>query len=88
MIFRKQALDDKSLPSSILTTHKGPVNTVAYRKTDHVTYFDSFGNLRPPSELIEYLGAGVSIQYNYEAYQDFNSYHCCHLCLRFIQGDL
>jgi len=46
-------LDDSQGPG----THR-----VAYQKTgDHVTYFDSFGNLRPPSELIEFLGAGVSI---------------------------
>jgi len=56
-----------------LDDSKGPgIHWVAFRKTDHVTYFDSFGNLRPPSELIEYLGADVSIQYNHEAYQDFN----------------
>ena len=41
-------LDDKSGPG----TH-----WVAYRKLGKdVTYFDSFGNLKPPKELINYLG--------------------------------
>jgi len=73
-----------------LDDSQGPgTHWCAYRKKgDHVTYFDSFGNLRPPSELIDYLGAGVLIHYNYEPYQSFNSYNCGHLCLRFLQGKL
>ena len=55
-------LDDKSGPG----TH-----WVAYRKlgTD-VTYFDSFGNLKPPKELIHYLGVN-RIKFNYKNYQKF-----------------
>jgi len=39
---------------------------VAYAKRDnHVIYFDNFGNLRPPKELVRYFGNGVTkIEYN------------------------
>ena len=50
-------LDDKSGPE----TH-----WVAYRKLGKDDmYFDSFGNLKPPKELIEYLGVD-EIKYNYK----------------------
>ena len=82
----------RKLESAIvnLDDSQGPgTHWVAYRKKgNHVTYFDSFGNLQPPLELIDYLGAGVTIHYNYKAHQDFNSYHCGHLCLRFLKGEL
>lgn len=69
-------LDDESGPG----TH-----WVAYRKNGrHVTYFDSFGNLQPPEEVIQYLGEGSDIHYNHQAYQDYKSYRCGHLCLQFL----
>lgn len=72
-------LDDKDGPG----TH-----WVAYRKIgDDVTYFDSFGNLQPPIDLISYLGVG-SIKYNYKRYQDWNTFYCGHLCLKFLAGCL
>jgi len=39
---------------------------VAYAKRgDHVIYFDSFGNIRPPKELVRYFGNGMTkIEYN------------------------
>ena len=47
-------------------SHRPGTHWCAYRnKRYHVTYFDTFGNLRPPSELIDYLGAGVLIHNNY-----------------------
>lgn len=45
-------------------------------------YYDSFGNLKPPKELIAYLGN--NIQYNFEQYQDYNTVICGHLCLIFL----
>lgn len=47
-------------------------------------YFDSFGKLAPPIELITYLGSETQIFYNYERYQKFHSVICGHLCLRFL----
>ena len=54
---------------------------VAYirnKKNNTVKYFDSFGNLRPPSELISYLGK--KINYNYITEQNFDTFICGHLC--------
>lgn len=56
---------------------------VAYfKKGDDIKYFDSFGNLQPPVELINYLGNKIA--YNYIQYQRYNSFNCGHLCLRFL----
>lgn len=56
---------------------------VAYFKKDYyIDYFDSFGNLPPPVELITYLGN--NIHYNYIKHQDYDSVNCGHLCLRFL----
>lgn len=61
---------------------------VAYRKIGNsVTYFDSFGNLRPPVELEKYFGPKVKIDYNYKRKQNFNSVVCGHLCLKFLCND-
>lgn len=47
-----------------------------------ILYFDSYGNLRPPKEIVKYLGS--NIQYNYDRYQKDNSVICGHLCLKFL----
>lgn len=61
---------------------------VAYTKNGNdVMYFDSFGNLRPPLEFIKYVGGG-SVKYNYEQYQDFDTFVCGHLCLKFLTNTL
>ena len=63
----------------------GGTHWTAYRKRGkNVVYYDSFGNLRPPKELIEYLGHGVEIQYNHDREQKFNTSLCGHLCLKFL----
>lgn len=62
---------------------------VCYRKRDRIVhYFDSFGNLRPPSELTDYFGRSVDIRYNTVRKQSFNSVLCGHLCLKFLQDVL
>lgn len=63
--------------------HGAGTHWVAYSKKDNlVTYFDSYGDLQPPIELIKYF-RGSSIQYNYISYQQ-SSYVCGHLCLLFL----
>ena len=60
------------------------IHWVAYRKRGkNVVYFDSFRDLRPPLDLILYLGVD-EVEYKYERYQDFDSYNCRHLCLKFL----
>lgn len=58
---------------------------VAYVKINNKCwYFDSFGDLKPPIELVNYLGTN-EIFYNYNKYQDFNSINCGHLCIQFLR---
>lgn len=76
-------LDDKDGPG----TH-----WVAYRKLNKdIEYFDSFGNLRPPLEVIQYLTNGDKssrIKYNHNRLQSFNTNVCGHLCLNFLYKNL
>lgn len=66
------------------TTGEG-THWVCYRKIKNdVHYYDSFGNLRPPLEVVRYFGSGVNIKYNYERQQNFDTVICGHLCLRFL----
>lgn len=55
-----------------------------YKKNNYVYYFDSFGNLRPPQELIAYLGSASIIFYNYVKYQHYDTVICGHLCIQFL----
>lgn len=85
------------LPKRVRKYERGIVNLdsingpgthwIAYKKIDRkVLYFDSFGNLRPPAELIKYFNSNGSciILYNYNIYQSFNTSNCGHLCLKFL----
>lgn len=61
---------------------------VAYKKNGkQVHYYDSFGDLSPPRELVAYLRRGdrtVNIDYNYNRDQNFDSVRCGHHCLEFL----
>lgn len=73
-------LDDKNGPG----TH-----WVAFKKIGtNIQYYDSFGQLRPPLELINYFGKTVKVTYNYNREQNFDSYICGHLCLKFLTNNL
>jgi hypothetical protein len=66
----------------------GGTHWVCYKKlNDRVYYYDSFGNLRPPPELLDYF-TGCEIHYNYEREQSFDSVVCGHLCLKFLCSDV
>lgn len=69
-------LDDFNGPGSHWTAY--------WKKGSAVYYFDSFGNLPPPLELIKYFGKDLHIFYNYNQYQDFETIICGHLCLIFL----
>ena len=59
---------------------------VAYAKRNNrIVYFDSFGNLRPPVELVRYLGNDVTIEYNRTSRQTYDQSVCGQMCLRFLQ---
>lgn len=73
-----------------LDNKTGPgTHWVAYRKfKSNIEYFDSFGNLGPPKELLKYfLQRNLNknkIIYNYKKFQNYNTYNCGHLCLKFL----
>lgn len=55
-----------------------------YRKHKNCYYFDSFGNLPPPNEFVQYIGNRCKIHYNYHSFQSFETVNCGHLCLKFL----
>lgn len=58
---------------------------VAYVKVNnYCEYFNSYGDLQPPLELIKYLKKDIS--YNYNTYQKFNTVNCGHLCLKYLKN--
>lgn len=57
-----------------------------YKSNNQIEYFDSYGNLRPPREIVNYLGK--NIKYNYNRFQKDNSVNCGHLCLRFLYNNV
>lgn len=68
-----------------LDAKSGPgTHWVCYRKKDgNVTYFDPFGNLRPPTAFLEYM-RGNKITYNRDRLQSWNTPFCGHWCLLFL----
>lgn len=83
------------LPNSMWDFETGIVNLdnsngtgthwVCYKKwLDTVYYFDSFGNLPPPIELVKYFGNIKHIVFNYDRRQSENTSVCGHLCLEFL----
>lgn len=73
-------LDSKYNPGSHWTAYVKHFNNIAY--------FDSFGNLQPPIELVHYFYSNgepnINIIYNFLNQQNFNSIKCGHLCLSFL----
>lgn len=60
---------------------------VGYKKENNTAvYFDSFGNLRPPKEVVSYLRSSgpCKILYNHDRFQLFTSMNCGHLVLQFL----
>ena len=51
-----------------------------------VCYFDSFGDLRPPYELVNYL-SNCRIYYNVTREQEFDTVCCGQLCLCFLMKE-
>lgn len=58
--------------------------TALTKNHNQAYYFDSFGKLPPPLEVIDYLGDDIQLYYNTKKYQDYNTNICGHLCLRFL----
>lgn len=58
--------------------------TALVKKFNTAFYFDSFGKLAPPFEVLDYLGDDIKLFYNSKRYQNYGSTICGHLCLRFL----
>lgn len=72
-----------------LDTSSGPgTHWTAYvKKASEITYFDSYGSLKPTNELYKYFisdGGSNNIKYNYNTIQKPNSILCGHYCLAFL----
>ena len=92
-VYMRDALPQKISPTYErgiinLDNSNGPgTHWTAYRKSGwNIVYFDSFGSLRPPVEVMGYFesNGSVKVTFNYDVYQDFNTYNCGHLCLEFL----
>lgn len=58
--------------------------TALAKNSNTVYYFDSYGKLPPPLEVLSYLGNKFDLYYNTERYQNYGTTICGHLCLRFL----
>lgn len=69
-----------------LDNHTSPgTHWTSYCKQNKNTYYyDSFGNLQPPGELIEYLGSDSNVYYNYRKDQGYKTSNCGQLCIQFL----
>ena len=60
--------------------------TSFYKIDNIVYYFDSFGDVNPPTELIKYLGVSSEICYNVDRIQTFNDSPICeYLCVHVLK---
>lgn len=67
------------------TSHTDGTHWTALAKNNNTAfYFDSFGKLPPPLEVIRYLGENIHLYYNTKKYQNYGTAICGHLCLRFL----
>lgn len=55
-----------------------------YKRGETCYYFDSFGDLQPFKEFIEYVGDRCIIHFNYKQFQKYDTVVCGHLCLKFL----
>lgn len=95
-VFMRDTLAKKSKPTTrecwILNHGSSKTDgthwTALAKNSKTAFYFDSFGKLPPPFEIVNYLNSGddddVRLYYNAKKYQNYGSVICGHLCLRFL----
>lgn len=82
---RRKPLERECGVMNLHTSDEPGSHWTAYCKEGQVAlYFDSFGNLRPPEELLKYLGSDVIVYYNHKKCQSYGTVNCGHLCLEFL----
>lgn len=91
-VFMRDTLSKKPGPTAqecwILNHGSSETNgthwTALAKKFDTAFYFDSFGKLPPPLEVLDYLDNHINLYYNAKRYQNYGTVICGHLCLRFL----
>lgn len=91
-VFMRDTLSKKTRPAIkecwILNHGSSKTNgthwTALAKNSNTALYFDSFGRLPPPLEVLDYLGDDVNLYYNVKRYQNYGTTICGHLCLRFL----
>lgn len=86
----------KNLETGVINlddSHSPGTHWVAYKKYGNkIIYFDSYGNLQPPKEVVKYFksNGNVQIYYTYKKYQilEKNTYTCGHFCIKFLLNKL
>lgn len=69
------------------SSQSGGTHWTALAKNNNIAfYFDSFGKLPPPLEVIDYLGTDIHLYYNAKRYQNYGTTICGHLCLKFLHS--
>lgn len=90
-VFTKDLLPDKPRRKETLIINLDTIlgygtHWVATRKSGfRVIYFDSYGNIPPPVEVVRYF-KGCEILYNGSTFQNFNTTNCGELCLEFLHN--
>lgn len=59
--------------------------TCYFKNNNYAVYFDSYGDVKPPKELVKYLNV-TNLQYNTDRIQNYNDPPICgHLCLEVLK---
>lgn len=59
--------------------------TCYFKNNNNAVYFDSYGDVKPPKELVKYLNV-ANLEYNTDKIQTYNDPPICgHLCLEFLK---
>lgn len=81
---KKPKIKERDIINLDTSNHHG-THWVAYVKNkNYCEYFDSYGDLKPPLEVIRYL-KNCNIFYNYTKYQKYDAVNCGNLCLAFLK---
>lgn len=81
---RKPKLNESAIINLDDKENAGTHWTAYIKRGKKILYYDSFGSLVPPLELINYFGKNADIKYNYKRFQKDNSFNCGHLSLEFL----
>lgn len=85
---KKKPMKEKAIVNLADSSSNGTHWCAFKRNGRKVQYFDSFGDLRPKTALLDYFGKKAKISYNKRRYQAFDKKTCGILCVRFLKNKL